>query len=71
MQQIYVGKDHDDGYNRPREHSIGFYESLGRLLPGDDDIVSADYDFYRKVNQNVADLRFKFLYKNGVAPPTR
>lgn len=67
MQQIYVGTDHDDGYNRPREHAMRYYASLGRLLPSDDDIVSADYEFYRKVNQNVGDLRYDFLYQNGVS----
>jgi hypothetical protein len=67
MQQIYVGSDHDDGYNRPRDHAMRYYASLGRLLPNDDDIVSADYEFYRKVNQNVGDLRYDYLYKNGVS----
>jgi natural product biosynthesis luciferase-like monooxygenase protein len=67
MQQVYVGADHDAGYNVPREHSMRYYQSLGRLLPKEEDMVSKDYDFYKKVNSNIADLKYDFLYNNGVS----
>jgi natural product biosynthesis luciferase-like monooxygenase protein len=67
MQQVYVGADHDAGYERPREHAMRYYESLGRLLPKEGDIVSSDYEFYKKVERNVADLRYENLYRTGVS----
>jgi alkanesulfonate monooxygenase SsuD/methylene tetrahydromethanopterin reductase-like flavin-dependent oxidoreductase (luciferase family) len=67
MQQVYVGTDHDDGYDRPREHAMRYYASLGRLLPKDGEIVSADYEFYAKVQSNVDQLRYEYLYRNGVS----
>jgi natural product biosynthesis luciferase-like monooxygenase protein len=67
MQQIYVGSDERDGHDRPRDYAMTYYRSLGRLLPSDEEMVSSDYDFYKKVGRNVADLRYEYLYNNGVA----
>lgn len=67
MQQVYVGTDHDDGYQRPSEYSMAYYQSLGRLLPKDEDITPKDYGFYKKVERNVQDLRYDYLYNNGVS----
>jgi hypothetical protein len=30
-------------------------------------MVSKDYEFYKKVNRNVAELQYDFLYNNGVS----
>ena len=67
MQQIYVGKDHEDGYERPREHSMRYYESLGRLLPARTTWSRRTTTSTAKVERNVADLRYDFLYENGVS----
>jgi natural product biosynthesis luciferase-like monooxygenase protein len=67
MQQVFVGRDHEQGYELPREHSMRYYRSLGRLLPKDEDMVSKDYEFYKKVNRNVNELQYDFLYNNGVS----
>jgi natural product biosynthesis luciferase-like monooxygenase protein len=61
MLQTYVGRSHEDGRERPREPAMGYYDLLGRLLPRAD-AAPPGYDFYRRVEANVRDLRYEQIY---------
>ena len=61
MLQTYVGRSHEEGRERPREPAMGYYELLGRLLPREES-APPGYDFYRRVEANVRDLRYEQIY---------
>jgi len=61
MLQTYVGRSHEEGREAPRESAMGYYDLLGRLLPRAEQPVSG-YDFYRRVEANVRDLRYEQVY---------
>jgi alkanesulfonate monooxygenase SsuD/methylene tetrahydromethanopterin reductase-like flavin-dependent oxidoreductase (luciferase family) len=61
MLQTYVGRSHEEGRERPREPAMGYYDLLGRLLPRGD-AAPPGYDFYRRVEANVRDLRYEQIY---------
>lgn len=61
MLQTYVGRTHEDGHGTPREAALGYYELLGRLLPRAE-ASPAGYDFYRRVEANVRDVRYEQIY---------
>jgi len=61
MLQTYVGRSHEEGRERPRAPAMGYYDLLGRLLPRGD-AAPRGYDFYRRVEANVRDLRYEQIY---------
>jgi alkanesulfonate monooxygenase SsuD/methylene tetrahydromethanopterin reductase-like flavin-dependent oxidoreductase (luciferase family) len=69
MQQIYVASDSQRGYDEPREAAMQYYNLLGRLLPKNvpgGDGTPASYEFYGKIQRNVTNLEYDFLYEHGV-----
>jgi alkanesulfonate monooxygenase SsuD/methylene tetrahydromethanopterin reductase-like flavin-dependent oxidoreductase (luciferase family) len=67
MQQCYVAADEQSGYDEPREAAMQYYRLLGRLLPKDGPSVQASYDFYSKIQRNVVNLQYDYLYEHGVS----
>jgi alkanesulfonate monooxygenase SsuD/methylene tetrahydromethanopterin reductase-like flavin-dependent oxidoreductase (luciferase family) len=69
MQQCYVAEDEQRGYDEPQEAAMQYYNLLGRLLPKDvpgEDGTAPSYEFYGKIQRNVTNLQYDFLYEHGV-----
>jgi alkanesulfonate monooxygenase SsuD/methylene tetrahydromethanopterin reductase-like flavin-dependent oxidoreductase (luciferase family) len=69
MQQCYVAAGEQAAYDEPREAAMQYYSLLGRLLPKEvpgRDGTPASYEFYGKIQRNVANLQYDYLYEHGV-----
>jgi alkanesulfonate monooxygenase SsuD/methylene tetrahydromethanopterin reductase-like flavin-dependent oxidoreductase (luciferase family) len=70
MQQVYVAADSQRGYDEPQKAAMEYYNLLGHLLPKRSEDGSRgggdSYDFYRKIQRNVENLDYDYLFANGV-----
>ncbi len=69
MQQVYVAESEDAAYNEPRDASMEYFHKLSTLLPQEIKGSASGTDSYEQLRQTqrkVADLRYDYLYENGV-----
>ena len=70
MQQVYVGADEQSAYDEPQSACMGYFEKLSSLLPSEvkegDGAGGASYEQFRKTQRKLNDLRYDYLFENGV-----
>jgi alkanesulfonate monooxygenase SsuD/methylene tetrahydromethanopterin reductase-like flavin-dependent oxidoreductase (luciferase family) len=69
MQQVYVGADEDAAYEEPQAACMGYFEKLSSLLPKEvkgDGAGGASYEQFRKTQRKLSDMRYDYLFENGV-----
>ena len=69
MQQVYVGETDEAAYDEPQESCMAYFQKLGSLLPQEvkgEASGGQSYEQFRKTKRKMSDLRYDYLFENGV-----
>lgn len=64
MQQVWVGEG-TDGLAAAAEAALNYYRSVGKVIPGSDEALEAERDYYEKVAKNIELLTLEQTLTHG------
>lgn len=64
MQQVWVGPE-EDGLQAAAEAALQYYKSVGKVIPGSQEAIDSERDYYEKVKKNIGLLTVEKTLTHG------
>jgi alkanesulfonate monooxygenase SsuD/methylene tetrahydromethanopterin reductase-like flavin-dependent oxidoreductase (luciferase family) len=64
MQQVWVGSSEPD-LHAVAESALSYYQTVGKVVPGSDEAIAAEAEYYEKVRNNIALLTLEQTLTHG------